>query len=303
MIAGLHKGKDFAPLVHYLFHGRHGHQANRGIFLGGSILAGNPEDLLAFFERLQALRPDVINPVHHVHISLAPGETLAIHQWLRVAEEVARTMRWGHFSIIAHEDARCEHAHIIGTRLSEGRVYPEQLRDMRVLMKCLRGLEKEFGLRKVDTPISARSKHGRVRQDARRPNRERAMAREGKVSHKQALRDAIDAVIAAGFRNGGVLLELQRRGYEPYTTWKNGRPVGICWMDAEGRRFPGSRLGPRYSGVRFFELTGGFCGETQQRVTVYPERLRAYDARRRWDYIVRALNRENGSVASTVPVK
>lgn len=304
MIAGLHKGKDFAPLVRYVFHGRHGHQAHRGIFLGGSILAGNPEDLLAFFQRLQALRPDVINPVHHVHISLAPGETLAIHQWLRVAEEVAQTLRWSHWAVVGHEDSAQEHTHLIGTRLSEGRVYSERLRDMRLLMKCLRKLEKEFGLRQVETPVSARSKHGRVRQDARRPNRERAMAREGKVSHKQALRNAIDDVIAAGFRNGGVLLELQRRGYEPYTTWRNGHPVGICWMDAEGRRFPGARLGPGYAGRRFFErIGGGFHGETRHSVTVHPERLRAYDTRRRWNHIVRELDRQNGPVAGTVAVK
>jgi len=303
VIAGLHKGTEFAPLIRYVFHGRQGSQAHRGIFLGGSILAGNPEDLLAFFERLQALRPDVINPVHHVHISLAPGETLAIHQWLRVAEEVARTMRWGHWAVVGHEDTRCEHIHIIGTRLSEGRVHPEQLRDMRVLMQCLRALEKEFGLQRVETPISARSKHGRVHQDARRPNRERAMAREGKVSHKQALRDAIDAAIAAGHRQGAVLLALQRQGIDFDTTWRGGHPVGICFMDASGRRFPGARLGPQYSGKRFFDRIGGFYAESQQRVTVHPERLRAYDTRRRWDHIVRELDRPNRSLAGQVPVK
>ena len=297
MIAGLHKGQDFAPLVRYVFHGRHGHQANRGILLGGSILAGNPEDLLAFFRKLQALRPDVLNPVHHVHISLAPGETLAIHQWLRAAEEVARTMRWGHWAVVGHEDTRCEHVHLIGTRISEGRVYPEQLRDMRLLMKCLRGLEREFHLQRVETPVAPRSKHGRVRQSTRRPNRERAMARDGKVSRKQALRDAIDDVIKAGFRQGGVLLELQRRGYEPYATWRDGHPVGICWMDAEGRRFPGTRLGADYGGKRFFERIGGIYGETQHRVTVHPERLRPYDVQLRWDHMVRSRAPKNGPLA------
>lgn len=303
MIAGLHKGKDFAPLVRYVFHGRHGHQADRGILMGGSVLAGNPDEMVAFFQRLQALRPDVINPVHHIHISLAPGETLAIHQWLRVAEEVARTMRWGHWAVVGHEDTRCEHIHIIGTRLSEGRVHPEQLRDMRLLMKCLRGLEKEFGLQEVETPVSARSKHGRVRQDARRPNRERAMAREGKISHKQALRDAIDAVIAEGHRQGAVLLALQKQGIDFYTTWRGGHPVGICFTDAGGRRFPGARLGPEYAGARFFQRIEGFYAETKRRVTVHPERFRAYDARRQWDHIVRQFDGPNRTLAGPMAIK
>lgn len=302
MIAGLHKGTEFAPLIRYVFHGRQGRQTHRGMYLGGSTLTGNPDELLAFFERLQRMRPDVINPVHHVHISLAPGETLAIHQWLHAAEEVARTLRWGNWAVVSHH-SRCEHVHIIGTRLSEGRVYPEQLRDMRLLMKSLRALEKEFGLQRVETPISARSKHGRVHQDARRPNRERAMAREGKVSHKQALRDAIDGAIAEGHRQGAVLLALQKQGIDFYTTWRGGHPVGICFTDAGGRRFPGARLGPHYSGKRFFDRIGGFYAESQQRVTVHPERLRAYDTRRRWDYIVRTLGGQNGPLAVQVPVE
>ena len=93
------------------------------------------------------------------------------------------------------------------------------------------------------------------------------------------------------------LLELQRRGYEPYATWRNGHPVGICWMDAEGHRFPGTRLGADYGGKRFFERIGGIYGERQQRVTVHPERLRPYDVRRRWDHMVRALARQNGPLA------
>lgn len=304
MIAGLHKGKDFGPLVHYVFHGRNGDQVHRGILLGGTVLAGNPEDVLVFFERLQALRPDVINPVHHVHISLAPGETLAIHQWQHAAEEVARTMRWGHWVIVGHEDTPCEHIHIIGTRLSEGRVYPEQLRDMRLLMKCLRKLEVEFDLQRVETPEAPRNRHGRVGQDARRPNRERAMAREGKVSRKQALRDAIDAVIAEGYRKGAVLMELRRRGFEPSTTWREGRPVGICWTEvATGKRFTGARLGREYAGKRFFERIGGLDGQQTDHIQFNPERLRPYDFGRRWDRIVRRLTRGIGAVGDPRPYR
>lgn len=304
MIAGLHKGKAFGPLVRYVFHGRNGDQVHRGILLGGTILAGTPEDITTFFENLQALRPDVINPVHHVHLSLAPGESLAIHQWLHAAEEVARTMRWGHWVVVGHEDTGHEHVHIIGTRLSEGRVYPEQLRDMRLLMACLRRLEVEFGLHRVETPVAPRNRHGRVAQDERRPNRERAMGREGKISRKQALRDAIDAVIAEGFRKGAALMELKRRGFEPFTTWRNGRPVGVCWTEvATGKRFTGARLGREYSGKRFFERIGGLDGQHSNHIHIDPERLRPYDAERQWDRIVRRVTRRARAMGDPRPCR
>lgn len=290
MIAGLVKGNDFGGLVRYLFHGKYGKAGIRGHLLGGTILAGGPDDLTAHFEALQRLRPDVINPVHHVHISLAPGETLTVLQWLRVAERISETMRWGHYAVVGHGDTNQEHIHIIGTRLSEGRVFPEQLRDQRLIMKCLRKIEVEYRLRRVESPVSPRTPHGRVPRAERKTNRERTMTKSGKVPQKQLLRETIDSVIAAGFRKGGVLIEMKKLGFEPYTTWRNGHPVGICWMDTNGNRFPGARLGTEYAGKRFFERIGGLNGATEQRTTFDPNKLTVYDVMRRWDHILRQLD-------------
>jgi hypothetical protein len=160
VIAGLHKGSDFAGLIRYVFFGRGGKGELRGQLLGGTVLAGNVDELIAHFEALKRLRPDVTNPVHHVHISLAPDETLTVLQWLRVAETISEVMRWGNYAVVGHADTDCVHIHIVGTRISEGRVFSEQLRDQRLVMKCLRKFEVEFGLRRVETPTSPRGKHG-----------------------------------------------------------------------------------------------------------------------------------------------
>lgn len=303
MIAGSHKGKDFAGLVHYLFFGKAGNREMRGHLLGGTVLAGNPEQVLAHFESLRRLRPDVVNPVHHIHVSLAPGEELTVLQWCELFAELARLLHLPHYVLVGH-DSSCSHVHMMGTRLSELRVQSEVFRDQTVIMKCLRKFEVKYGLRRVESPNRPRNKHGRVPQAERRPNRERRMAREGKKSRKQLLREAIDEVIAAGFKMGGVLIEMKRRGYEPYTTWRDGRPVGICWQEIAGegtanppRRYSGASLGTEYSGKRFFERIGGLHGQTDKHHIIDPSRIRPYDFDRHWASILRSLGKGDRAVA------
>jgi hypothetical protein len=124
------------------------------------------------------------------------------------------------------------------------------------------------------------------------------MAREGKQAEKQRLRDAIDEVIAAGFKKGAVLIEMKRRGYEPHTTWRSGHPIGICWQHIEsGHRFPGGRLGTEYSGKRFFERIGGFHGEISDGSTLGNIRIVPYDTKKRWAVILRNLGYGNRPMA------
>ena len=126
------------------------------------------------------------------------------------------------------------------------------------------------------------------------------MTMAGKKPQKQILRETIDAVIEAGFRKGGVLIEMKRRGYEPYTTWRNGHPVGICWIEiATGRRYPGARLGTEYGGKQFFNRIGGLHGESSNRPIVDPTKLKPYDHKQRWENILRNLERGNRPLAGS----
>ncbi len=305
MIAGSHKGDDFAGLVRYLFHGKQGKQELRGHLLGGTVLAGNPDQVLAHFESLKRLRPDVVNPVHHIHVSLAPGEELTILQWSELFAELGKLLNLPHYALVGHADCAHSHVHMIGTRLSELRVRPEVFRDQTVIMRCLRKFELKFGLRRVESPNRPRNKHGRVPQAERRPNRERRMAREGKKSRKQILRDTIDEVIEAGYKQGGVLIEMKKRGYEPMTTMRDGHPVGICWQEIAGdgttdtpRRYTGASLGTEYSGKRFFQRIGGLYGETDKHHIFDPSRIRPFDFDLHWASILRNLGKGDRAVAS-----
>lgn len=290
MIAGSQKGKDFRGLFHYLFWGKGDQKVMRGYLFGGTVLASHPEDLVHFYEGLQRLRPDVSNPVHHVHVSLPPGETLTPLQWLDVAGDLARALRWGHYSVIGHEDTACEHIHIVGTRLSEGRVFSEQLRDVRIIMRCLRRLEHRYHLRRVESPKAPRNPHGRVPRPKRETCREKKMNRAGKTPRKELLRQAIDRVIHEGFRQGEALIEIARLGYDPFTVWRNGAPIGISFTDvATGRRFAGARLGTEYAGIRFFERIGGIHGHDNRGGSTFrPDRIAPYDFTRGWRRSLRA---------------
>ena len=303
MIAGVHKGSDFAGIFGYLlFKGKGANPEPRGQILLGPAGADTAEELIAHFQGLQRLRPDVANPVHHVHVSLAPGETLTILQWLAIAEAIAETMRWGvgHLAVIGHGETHCQHIHIVGTPLSEGRVYPEQFRDHRLVMKCLRRFEVEFGLRRVPSPTSPRNRYGRVPQPERRSNRERQMAQR-KPSQKDLLRQAIDEVIAAGYRKGAVLLEMKRRGYEPFVVFRGSVPVGVSWRDLKtNRKCSGARLGTAYSGVNFFNRIGGLHGEASGLDSFNPDRVPTYDAAWRWENVIlRRIDQGHRSVAGS----
>ncbi len=294
MIAGIVKGPSFTGLIRYVFLGRGPNPEPRGHLLGGTLVAGDVDDAIEFFEALRRLRPDHGNPARHVWISLPPGETLTPLQWLEVAELLAERLGLAMWILVGH-DSRCQHVHLVGSMIGpdgtigNATVRREPLRDYRIIEKACRTMEVRFGLQRMQGPTRPRTKHGRVAQDRRVTVGEQKMTRDGRQSAKQRLCDTIDAVLAAGYQMGGVLLEMMRRGYVPYTTWRDGRPVGITWEEvATGQRFRGARLGAAYGGRRWWDRIGGLGNGTG--CTIDLDAIPAYDSAAAWARIVRGLS-------------
>jgi hypothetical protein len=122
-----------------------------------------------------------------------------------------------------------------------------------------------------------------------------------KPSQKDVLRQTIDEVIAAGYRKGAVLQEMNRRGYEPFVVFRGSRPVGVSWRDLKtGRKCSGARLGSVYSGVNFFTRIGGLNGEASGLDNFDPNRIPTYDAAWRWEHIILPrINQGHRSVAGS----
>jgi hypothetical protein len=301
MIAGLTKMAEAAPLVRYRLRAKSGSGEWRGYILGGTLVVGGEEDLIAHFDWLCRLRPDVRNPIEHGWISLAPGEWADPSRELEMAATFAETKGWGAYVVVKHQDSANSHFHMIGTRVHpDGRVSREHLREFRRIEKILRSMEIQYGYRRVESPRRPRSVHGRS-EGPKATNREKKVAQRGKATRKQALREELQAVLAAGFRKGGVLLEMNRRGWEPNTTWRDGHPIGVCWREVStGFTIPASRLGVKeLSGKRFFALIGGLDGEyTGGSRIVDPERIKPFDFDRHWQGVLRKLDPRYRPVAS-----
>lgn len=300
MIGNLTKMSSPAVLVRYLFRSKEHPGESRGCLLGGTVVVGNESDLIGHFEWLGRLRPDVSSGdwIYHLSISFPPGEYADPDRKLEVARYVCAAMKWPSWVAVEHLH-KTDHLHVMAARISpSGVVSRDLLRSYRVIERALRSLEIKYGYTRVPSPARPRNIHGRLPRPTRITNRERQMAREGKQAEKQRLRDAIDEVIAAGFKKGAVLIEMKRRGYEPHTTWRSGHPIGICWQHIEsGHRFPGGRLGTEYSGKRFFERIGGFHGEISDGSTLGNIRIVPYDTKKRWAVILRNLGYGNRPMA------
>ena len=78
MIANLVKGRGFRGVLEYAL------QEHKGYMLDSNMAGENARELAKEYGAVRALHPTVANPVHHVSLSLAPGENFSDAQWREV---------------------------------------------------------------------------------------------------------------------------------------------------------------------------------------------------------------------------
>lgn len=299
MIAGLTRMTSPVALIRYLVRSKDGSQEARGHYIGGTVIATGEDDLCEHFQWLCALRPDVVCPIEHGWISLAPGEKADRIRKLDMATRFATEMKWQSFAVIEHQDAPQDHFHVIGTRIgADGSVSREQLRQFRRVERLLRHMEIQYGYRRVESPKRPRTTHGRSSEPSTNA-RERAARAHGRPSLRQELRTTLESVLAEGFRRGRVLLEMHRRGWEPQTTWRSGHPVGISWRHRDtGVTIRASRLGnPLLAGRAFFNHIGGLDGEHRSGHRIIDPNFVPLDFDKHWRQVLRRLGGRYGTLA------
>lgn len=150
MIGKSHSGSGFGGLTRYLLYGKKNDpKPDRVEWTSARELALEDPREAALLMRMTAAQGRTEEPVHHLAISLAPGEHLGRDRWEQVIDRTLKDLGLeGHqVLVVAHRDTDHEHIHLMVNR-----VHPETFRawnrwqDRPRLMDSLRARELEFGL-------------------------------------------------------------------------------------------------------------------------------------------------------------
>jgi hypothetical protein len=278
-------GSSFGGLHRYLFRGRTGEAAERGLqdyLLDGR--SGAEQDRVSWTStrnvfpeddpRLAALIMEataeqnvrVQKPVYHVSLSAAPGERFTRAEWEAIADRLLQRLKLHEHQVllVAHRDAAHDHVHLMANR-----VHPDTLKawdnghDYHRRERALRHIERELRLREVP------GRHYRLpgqeppaRDDGVTTGERRERARTGAESWAERVRGRIRDDV----KTAGSWAELEARLKEHgLQLRKRGR--GLVITDGE-RMVKASRVHRGSSYAKLAERFGSSFEEWRQDRTV-----------------------------------
>jgi len=184
MIANLVKGRGFRGVLEYAL------QEHKGYMIDSNMAGENARELAKEFGAARALHPTVANPVHHVSLSLAPGEKLSDEQWREVTQRYLEGMGFTNNQHVScrHTDTGHEHIHIIINRISVDGKLVSDSHDYKRQEQAMRKLECEYGLQEVQSSELS------LRRAPTRGEIERSL-RTGQPSTKILLQELVDKAL------------------------------------------------------------------------------------------------------------
>ncbi len=215
----------------------------------------NARELAREFRLSRQLNPEAEKVVHHVSLSLSPGEQLDNDTWCEIADKYIEEMGYtaNQYAIYRHNDRNHDHIHICASRISldDGKITRDSWEYVRS-EKIIRQLELEYGLQQT---LSSKEKLNRAPSygQQRRIEREQLEYEQGErntppqQSIKTQLIELIDRAIVDKPTMPQLVERLQLQGVEVrHGLTRNGKSKGISysWND---QKFSGTSLGPAYT--------------------------------------------------------
>jgi hypothetical protein len=249
MIGNQTKGKSFRGLLNYL------ENKESSCLIGGNMFGRNASELAREFRLSRQLNPEALKVVHHVSLSLSPGEQLDNDTWCEIADKYMSAMGYtaNQYAIYRHSDRDHDHIHICASRISldDGKITRDSWEYVRS-EKIIRQLELEYSLQQT---ISSKEKLHRApsigqQQRVEREQREYEQGLRETVPQKPIKSQLIELIDRATIDKPTMpqLIErLQLLGVEVrHGVTRNGKSKGISysWND---QKFSGTSLGPAYT--------------------------------------------------------
>ncbi|WP_228058409.1 relaxase/mobilization nuclease domain-containing protein [Nostoc sp. LEGE 12447] len=249
MIGNQTKGKSFRGLLDYL------ENKEESSLIGGNMFGTNTRELAREFRLSRQLNPEAEKVVHHVSLSLSPGEQLDNDTWCEVADKYMNAMGYtaNQYAIYRHSDRNHDHIHICASRISldDGKITRDSWEYVRS-EKIIRQLELEYGLQQT---LNSKDKLNRAPSvgQQRRVEREQLEYEQGERNTppqqpiKTQLIELIDRATVDKPTMPQLMERLQLLGIEMrHGLTRNGKSKGISysWND---QKFSGTSLGPAYT--------------------------------------------------------
>ncbi|MGJ5676832.1 MAG: relaxase/mobilization nuclease domain-containing protein [Nostochopsis sp.] len=249
MIGNQTKGKSFRGLLEYL------ETREQSSLIGGNMFGTNARELAREFRLSRQLNPQAEKVVHHVSLSLLPGEKLDNDTWCEIADKYMQSMGYtaNQYAIYRHNDRDHSHIHICASRISldNGKMTSDSWEYVRS-EKIIRQLELEYGLEQTQSSKEKLNRAPSIGQ-------QRRLERE-QIEYEQGLRDTapqqpiktqlielIDRATVDKPTMPQLVERLQMLGVEVrHGLTRNGKSKGISysWND---QKFSGTSLGPAYT--------------------------------------------------------
>ncbi|MFW9263294.1 relaxase/mobilization nuclease domain-containing protein [Nostoc sp. CALU 546] len=249
MIGNQTKGKSFRGLLDYL------ENKEESSLIGGNMFGTNARELAREFRLSRQLNPEAEKVVHHVSLSLSPGEQLDNDTWCEIADKYVNAMGYtaNQYAIYRHSDRNHDHIHICVSRISldDGKITRDSWEYVRS-EKIIRQLELEYGLQQT---LNSKEKLNRAPSvgQQRRVEREQLEYEQGERNTppqqpiKTQLIELIDRATVDKPTMPQLMERLQLLGIEVrHGLTRNGKSKGISysWND---QKFSGTSLGPAYT--------------------------------------------------------
>jgi len=234
--------------VEYVFGKGHEHKCDQVEFVGGNVFGSTPDELIEELDTPCHLRKAATGKESgkcHTHymLSLAPGESLHVHEWRKILFKTMTALGYTddhRFFGELHNNTEKQHMHICGNRISmrDFKLLPEG-NDYEILMNVCREIEQEHGLQVVPMP------HETFGVNLTREEVE-ASQKSGEVAWKHKLIARVATALERTQENGGNMLDFIKLlkkseiGVE-LTTDKAGKPTGISYK-FEGKSISGRQL-------------------------------------------------------------
>ena len=234
--------------VEYVFGKGHEHKCDQVEFVGGNVFGSTPDELVEELDTPCHLRQAATGKESgkcHTHymLSLAPSETLHVHEWRKILFKTMTALGYTEdhkFFGELHKNTDHQHMHICGNRISmrDFKLLPEG-NDYEVLMQVCRDIEHEYGLQVVPMP------HETFGVNLTREEVE-ASQKSGEVAWKHKLIARVATALERTQETAGNMLDFIKLlkkadiGVE-LTTDKAGKPTGISYK-FEGKSISGRQL-------------------------------------------------------------
>ncbi|MGJ5676785.1 MAG: relaxase/mobilization nuclease domain-containing protein [Nostochopsis sp.] len=249
MIGNQTKGKSFRGLLDYL------ETREKSSLIGGNMFGTNARELAREFRLSRQLNPQAEKVVHHVSLSLSPGEQLDNDTWCEIADKYMQSMGYtaNQYAIYRHNDRDHDHIHICASRISldDGKITSDSWEYVRS-EKIIRQLELEYSLQQTQSSKEKLNRAPSIGQQ-RRLEREQLEYEQGlrdtapQQPIKTQLIELIDRATIDKPTMPQLIERLQRLGVEVrHGLTRNGKSKGISysWND---QKFSGTSLGPAYT--------------------------------------------------------